>query len=486
MTSDRHSRNNNDDNNESTALIKNDLFIKRQRPDSYRNHFYWLFSSLTALVSYKFINGLARLVTVSVVGHLGSQELAGMSLAQMLESCTTLYLALGLTSALDTLCGQAWTGAKDKTIIGLYIQRSIMIYITGAISICIFWILCLKYLMNDGSTDEAVIRYAGIYILFFIPGIVTYAGYHIAGAYLQAQGIMRVGGYGALLSIPVTIAANYLLVVGKPFELGPAGAALADSTSSIIMLIIMMSYIIFNTKSQAGWGGWHIRHALQDWGPIIRLCIPTICLHLLMSGIPQLCTLAISHFGETYSIAAHFILLKSSMAFHAFAHGLKHAMATRIGNLMGQGSLADVKRAIVMSSVFAFCLATVSSTLLIVWRREYPSLYTKDEDIAQVVSKVLPILALQLVGYIYSNLAIGICDGLGRQRITVTMAFIAYFILGIPTCYFFAFTMKWAVLGLWIGLMIAEFIFAILLFIHLYMLNWSKELYEIEKRIKKG
>ena len=91
-----------------------------------------------------------------------SQELAGMSLAQMLESCTTLYLALGLTSALDTLCGQAWTSAKDKTVIGLYIQRSIMVYSTGAILISVFWIICLEYLKIDGTTNETVIRYAGM------------------------------------------------------------------------------------------------------------------------------------------------------------------------------------------------------------------------------------------------------------------------------------------------------------------------------------
>ena len=76
-----------------------------------------------------------------------------------------------------------------------------------------------------------------------------------------------------------------------------------------------------------------------------------------------------------------------------------------------------------------FCLGMMSSLVLTIWRREDPCVYTNADDIAQVVSEVLLILALQLFVYVYSNLAIGICDGLGRQRIALTMAFIAYFIV---------------------------------------------------------
>ena len=77
--------NNIDDDNESAALIKkNDDCMKRtQRPDSYRNHFYWLFSSLKALVSYKFIGQVARLVTVSVVGHLVFRNFFGCAKLKM-------------------------------------------------------------------------------------------------------------------------------------------------------------------------------------------------------------------------------------------------------------------------------------------------------------------------------------------------------------------------------------------------------------------
>ncbi|KAI9246240.1 mate-domain-containing protein [Phascolomyces articulosus] len=474
-----------EDDDETTGLLNEDFCTKRkQNPESYWSHFQWLFSSIVALVSCKFIGQLARLVTVSAVGHLGSQELAGMSLAQMFESCTTLSLVLGLISALDTLCGQSWTGAKDKTIVGLYLQRSIMVYTAITIPIVICWGICLKLLQYDGNTNEDVIRYAGIYLLFFLPGAIAYAVFHMAASYLQAQGIMRIGAYGALLSLPVTVAANYILVAGKPFELGAAGAALADGASYITTMLIIIGYIVFVTGYQ-GWSGWDFRNAIRGWGPIIRLMLPSICLHLLHSGIPQLCTFATSRFGASYYLSAHFILLRSSLAFQAFGHGVKHATATRIGNLMGQGSLGDARRAILIGALIAFAIGTASATVLMIYRWDYPYLYTNDDEVARVVSEVIPMVALQLFVLPTSNLGLGICDGLGQQRLSLIMTFVAYFIVGVPACYFFAFTMKWAVFGLWTGLVVAEFSFPIALFLGLWMLDWSKEVRGIKQRIEK-
>ncbi|KAI9494266.1 mate-domain-containing protein [Zychaea mexicana] len=457
---------------------------RRHKPEeSYTEHFYWLFSSSMALIGCKFIQQLSQLVTVSTVGHLGSQELAGMSLAEMLVRLTTLSLALGMTSALDTLCAQSWTGAKDKTSTGLHLQRGIILYSVLTIPIFVLWAISLHLLSlfrNHQKDTDYVVQYAGLYLLSFVPGSFAYAGYHMCGSFLQAQGIMRVGAYGAALSLPVTAAANYVLVTGKPFELGVSGAALADASFSVTILALIVTYIVFVTGPQ-GWNGWSAS-SLHGWWSIIRLCIPTYFFFLFRQAAPQLCTLAASQFG-TKSLAAYFILHHTDGALASFGHGLKHATLTRIGNLMGKGSLADTRRAIIVGGVLAVSIGSAAGVFVLAFRSSYSYIYTNDEDVARIVRSALPLIALkQLIG-LFGSFMLGICEGLGHQRVGAVVSFVSSFIIGVPLCYVFAFTWHLSIYGLWIGLTISEAILTLTLSLHLWMLDWSEEVRGIKKHI---
>ncbi|KAI9494265.1 mate-domain-containing protein [Zychaea mexicana] len=449
--------------------------------ESYTEHFSWLFSSVMALVGCKFINQLAHLMTVSIVGHLGAKELAGLSLAQMLEKCGAGCFLVGMTSALDTLCGQAWTGAKDKTFIGLYLQRAIAIYTVMVVPIFTFWAMSL-HLLRESGTDADVAHYAGVYLLFYVPGMLALAGFHMCGSFLQAQGIMRIGAYGAALSLPVTATANYIFVTGRPFKWGVSGAALADSMNPITIFTLVVSYTVFVTGRQ-GWGGWaSTKSIFSGWWPIIRLAASAFCLNLFNSGIPQMCTLTASRFGTT-ALAAYFILLRTDHTFSAIGYALKYATITRIGNLMGQGSLADAKRAIVIGSCLATCIGMAPALVFLVFRQKYPYIYTNDDAVAALVSEALPVVALKQLLNPWNCFIMGICDGLGRQRVEAVITFVCYFVIGIPLGYISAFKWGWSIFGLWAGLVIAESVLTVILSLHLCTLNWSKESRQIKNCI---
>jgi MATE family multidrug resistance protein len=68
----------------------------------------------------------------------------------MFASVTAWSVALGATTALDTLLSQAWTGATDKTLLGIHLQRALLVLSLLFIPISIIWwnatsiLLCLK------------------------------------------------------------------------------------------------------------------------------------------------------------------------------------------------------------------------------------------------------------------------------------------------------------------------------------------------------
>lgn len=90
----------------------------------------------TYLLQYSF-----SLVTIFVVGHIGTDELGAVSLATMTANskppclfvslatnlCIVTGLAVyeGLATSLDTLCAQAY-GSGRKTLVGLHLQRMVL------------------------------------------------------------------------------------------------------------------------------------------------------------------------------------------------------------------------------------------------------------------------------------------------------------------------------------------------------------------------
>ncbi|KAI9245668.1 mate-domain-containing protein [Phascolomyces articulosus] len=456
--------------------------ITNKPSESYLSHLYWLLSGTIALTTAFLLTNLGRMMTISMVGHLGTEELAGMSVAQMLDDCSFFCILIGVTTTLDTLCGQSWTGSKDKTTIGLHLQRGICIYGVLFFPIAIFWSVCLIMLQGTGFMGPNELHYASVYLCFMIPSCLAFGIYYMLGAYLRAQGIMRIATYSALIVFPMTVITNYAFISGNPFSWGIAGAGLAGAVTSITVCGFNIGYIYWIAGSE-GWGGW-TRDCLHEWLPAVKLLIPSTFLVLVEIVVPRLCSLAASRFGSA-ALGAHFILLNTNATCISFALSLKQIMLTRISNLMGKGALADTKRSIIVGNSLALITGLASAIPLLACRFVYPSLFTKDETMAHIVSESLPLLALiQVLGTFHYN-QVGIAYGLGRQRQTSYIIFVSYVLISLPCCYFFAFPMGWSVYGLWIGNAIAEFFAGVFLFLYLNTLDLQEEAQRIMNQIFK-
>lgn len=95
--------------------------------------------------------------------HLKSaEELAGAALGNTVASITAYSVIYGFLYSLDTLCSQAWTGARNKTLVGIYLQRAIVIIGIMYTAIFTLWLNAYKILHWVGQ-EEQMARYAGIY-----------------------------------------------------------------------------------------------------------------------------------------------------------------------------------------------------------------------------------------------------------------------------------------------------------------------------------
>ncbi|XP_056845953.1 protein DETOXIFICATION 22-like [Raphanus sativus] len=103
------------------------------------------------------------LITQAFVGHLGPTELAAFSISFTVLLRFSNGILLGMASALETLCGQAY-GAKQYHMLGIYLQRSWIVLTCCAVCITPVYIFSGSILLALGQ-QEHIVRQARIIAL---------------------------------------------------------------------------------------------------------------------------------------------------------------------------------------------------------------------------------------------------------------------------------------------------------------------------------
>ncbi|KAK2458638.1 Protein DETOXIFICATION 16 [Trifolium repens] len=75
------------------------------------------------LIAVSLLQYSLQMISIMFVGHLGKLPLSGASLGNSFASVTGYSVLLGMGSALETLCGQAY-GAKKYHMLGVHTQRA--------------------------------------------------------------------------------------------------------------------------------------------------------------------------------------------------------------------------------------------------------------------------------------------------------------------------------------------------------------------------
>lgn len=177
---------------------------------------------------------------------------------------------MGMASALDTLCGQSY-GAKQHHMLGIHMQRAMLILLLVSIPLAVIWAHTGTILMAVGQ-DPNISREAEVYARFSIPSLFAYAFLQCLIRFLQTQSIvfpmMLSSGITALLHFPLC----WILVFKS--GLGSKGAALANSISYWINVILLALYVKFSSscsKTRTGLS----KEALHNILGFLRLAIPS-------------------------------------------------------------------------------------------------------------------------------------------------------------------------------------------------------------------
>ena len=196
--------------NESTLLVPKPADLERGNDDGgdakYSNkrlilaEFALLLKGSTPVILAYTLQNSLQTTSVLIVGRSSPENLATAAFSYMFAMCTAWLIALGGTTALDTLASSSFTGSTNKHDLGILLQRGFFVLGLFYVPVAILWALSEPVFLFLGQ-DPNLSRDSARFLTCLIPGGLGYIYFESMKKFLQAQGKNAVSSQDYALTI---------------------------------------------------------------------------------------------------------------------------------------------------------------------------------------------------------------------------------------------------------------------------------------------
>ncbi|KAJ6093548.1 Multi antimicrobial extrusion protein [Penicillium sp. IBT 16267x] len=406
--------------------------------------------------------------TAIIIGQSSPMNLAVAAFAQMFALVTGWMIALGGTTALDTISSSTFTGSENKYDLGILLQRALFVLSMFFIPVAILWAGSDSVFRALGQ-DPELSYLSSQYLTVLIPGGLGYIFFEVMKKYLQAQGLMRAGTYVMLIVLPCHIAMTYVFCY--TLDIGLLGAPLASDISYWFAFALLVLYSKFIAGSEC-WGGWSWAAFNNVW-TFVRLSLLGI-MHIGTEWLAfEIVALAAGRLG-TISLAAQSVIMTADSVMNTIPFGLGVATSSRVGNLLGARSAKEAARTAHLSALLAILLGSMVLAVLMGTRDHFAKIFNDDPRVAELVSEIMPLVALFQIADGVNGSCGGSLRGMGRQHIGAVVNLISYYLSALPLGIYLAFH-GWGLKGLWVGQCVALYCVGVVQWIIVACSRWDKE-----------
>ncbi|KAG5621214.1 hypothetical protein H5410_006432 [Solanum commersonii] len=429
---------------------------------------------------------LLRVSPMIMLGHLGELSLSSASIATSLCNVTGYSVLFGMSSALETLCGQAY-GARQYRKVGTFSYSAIICLFLVCIPVSVLWIFTDKLLILMGQ-DPSIATEAGKYAIWLIPTLFPYAILQSLVRYLQAQSLILPMLLNAVASLCFQVTICWVFIF--KLNLGIVGAALSIGLSYWLNVILLMLYVKYSSACEKTRASFSMDVFLTI-GDFFRLAIPSaVMLIILLSGLlpnPMLETSVLSYGMLRFLLDLRFVFFlpiftTTSVHYH-IPYSFGAAASTRVSNELGAGRPQAAKIALVAVIVLSATEVVLASITLFVVRDVWGYAFTYEKEVATYVAEITPIFCISIIMDGTQAVLSGVARGSGWQHIGAYVNLGAYYLVGIPVALLLGFVLHLNGKGLWSGLVAGAAVQSISLSLVTSFINWEKQAIEARHRI---
>lgn len=403
------------------------------------------------------------------LGQLGKTEQAAGILSNNLF-VILLVFSIGMSYVLTPAITDAHVKNDDNEKAALFKNA---LFINLLVSFILFVLLyfaspVLSYMQQPADVVELSYPFFNVLTLSILPVTLFF----VCKQYTEGLSNTRAAMYISVIGNIINIILNYMLIYGKfglP-ELGYMGSCWATFFARLFMGVGFMIYL-FKNKSVNAFAKHYsqVKINANHFWVLFKDGLASALQFTFEVAAFAIAGLLAGVFGKE-QLDAHGIALSMAAFTYMFASGLSSATTIRVGQFYASDDIKNLKEAISVSYKSVIVIMGFMALLFVLCNTFLPKIFSADDEIVHIASKLLLFAALFQLFDGTQVLAIGALRGLEDYKYPTTVAFVGYWLIALPLCYVFAFTFKLEVYGVWLALSIGLAVVSIALYLRIQAL----------------
>ncbi|KAK4489944.1 hypothetical protein RD792_000596 [Penstemon davidsonii] len=409
------------------------------------------------------------LITQSFAGHLGQTQLAAISIATTVIISITFGFLLGMASALETLCGQAY-GGKQYHMLGIYLQRSWVVLFLSSIFLLPLFIFAEPILKLIGQPMELA-EMTGQLAMWLIPMHLSFVFQFTLMRFLQCQLKTSVVAWvsGGVLLVHVLL--SWIFVY--KMRVGIIGIALTLDFSWWMSVWGLFIYSVCGSCHHS-WTGfsWEAFAGLWEFFKLslasgVMLSLENFYYRILIivSGVKS-AEVAV----DALSICISFYGWESMIPLGLFA-----ATGVRVANEIGAGNGNSAKFAAKISVCNSLIIGLVFFSIVISVPDKIAMIFTSSLSVITMVEELAMLLAITILSNCIQPILSGVAVGSGWQGLVAYINIGSYYFFGVPLGIILGWYFHFGFEGIWAGMICGTMIQTLILTIIAIRFPWENE-----------
>lgn len=407
------------------------------------------------------------LIDIAMVGVLKPAEYGAMAVAAAGVSTAMFFLCtvlgVGIMMGVSTLVSIA-KAKNDLATCGEYLKYSLVAALLTTLLLTAMLIIPIAYFdvfvkgeqIQQMGREFLIILTLGTFPLLAGLGVKNFAD---GLSFTKPAMIISVIGVG------INAFLNWLFIYGNwgfP-SLGLNGAGYATGISRVFIFVALLVYVFRSqlfipyrkfTKG-ISLSSIHLKN-------IFKIGFPSGLQYFFEVGAFAVANVLTTWIG-TFQSAAHQVALNLAAFTYMISVGLSIGGSIRVGSAFSEKNYHKAKLAGYAALILVLFTMVISAILFIALHKVLPPVFNKHPEVIYYSGILMLIAALFQLSDGLQAVSLGILRGLTDVRYPTIVTLVAYWGIGLPLAWVFAFPLQLGVEGVWYGLTLGLTISAILL-----------------------
>ena len=395
-----------------------------------------------------------HIIDSAMVGAISYKQLAATSLVISALNIP-FVMGIGMTISVSQMVSMAH-GQKDSKKVSHYLYNGFWLCFATAVIISLLMVFgrnILYYLGQDPEVVELSLPFMKLLGISMIPMLLFMTLKQFSDGLEYTRTAMLL----SLCAMPINIFLNWLLIYGNlgfP-RLELVGAGWATLITRIIICVVL-AFVILRHKTFREF----IAPRKTEWKfnritlkNLLKIGIPSSLQIGTEAGAFAITGIIIGTMGAV-SQAAHQIALSCAALTFMVSMGLSQAGSIRTSNAFGSTNWKKISLIGKSALLTGLIYGVICAIMFIMLRNILPKFFNDNIEVITLASYLLLLAGIFQISDATQVIGAGLLRGIKDVKIPTYLVAIAYWVIGLPSGYLFAFTFKMGAAGMWLGFIV--------------------------------